>query len=79
MMLLASCSGGSSGSNTLTNLINGGESTPTVIPASQVETQKLITAVQADPIYKIDDSEIEMLKTEGIITDQDQNQLKTIQ
>lgn len=49
-----------------------------VIQASQVETQKLQEAVKSEPIYKIEDAEIELLQKEGIITEADVAQLKAI-
>lgn len=76
-LFLTSCSGGKGGEG-ITNLFNG-ESSPKVIPASQVETEKLISAVQTEPIYKIENSEIDLLKSEGIISEQDVTQLKAIQ
>lgn len=77
LLLLSSCSG-NSGSGINFNSINNPGST-TEIPPSTIETQKLVTAIQAAPAYKIETSEIELLKSEGVITDQDVLQLKAIQ
>lgn len=50
-----------------------------IIPVSQVETVKLQQAIKADPIYKIEDSEIDLLQKEGIVTEADIAQLQAIQ
>lgn len=82
-LCLVSCSGGGKGMNSLTSLIGGDETPETTpipeTPPAEVETIKLQAALEAEPIYKIDNSEIEMMKTEGIITEEDVAQLQAIQ
>ncbi len=75
-LIFSSCSGGGGG---IADLLSGGMATPSKTPVSQIETQKLVSAILADPSYKLDNSEIQMLTSEGIINTQDANQLKAIQ
>ena len=46
---------------------------------SNVETQKLVSEIKANPAYRIEASEIDLLKAEGLITDQEVAQFKAIQ
>lgn len=76
LMVLSGCSGGGGGS-----IFNANSSNPSdqVVPASQVETAKLQEAIRAEPAYKIDESEITLLQSEGILTEADLAQLQAIQ
>lgn len=78
--LVSSCSGGK-GPGSFSSLFGGDSSTPETpeVPVNVVETAKLQEAIQADPEYKIDNSEIETLKAEGIIKDEDLSQIQAIQ
>ncbi len=71
--ILTSCSGGPGG---IGNFFN---SSPGVIPASQVETAKLQAALKNEPAYKLDNSEIATLQSEGIINEADKAKLQSIQ
>jgi len=85
-ILLASCSGGGNGGSSLTSIF-GGENTPSgtsnpdipETPPAEVETEKLQVALNTQPEYKIDNSEIEALKAEGIITEEDVTKIQAIQ
>lgn len=77
LIVLVGCSGENGG---VLNSISDNENTNSpAIPPSEVETQKLVSAINAEPAYKIETSELEMLKSEGIINDADAEKLKTIQ
>jgi hypothetical protein len=76
LIFISSCKGSSGGG--LASIFNSEPSTPAA-QASAVETKKLVSAIQASPAYKIETSEIDLLKAEGVITDQDVVQLKAIQ
>lgn len=73
LIVLSGCSGGAGGGS------DSSIKSAAVISASQVETAKLQAAITADPVYKIDDSEISLLQKEGIITETDKAQLQAIQ
>lgn len=86
VITLSGCNRGSGGSR-LGSFFSTNSSGPSnasnpsdqVVPVSQVEIVKLQQAIKADPIYKIEDSEIDLLQKEGIITDADIAQLQAIQ
>lgn len=75
LIVLSGCKGGKGGSGNSTSSI----SSAAVISASQVETTNLQTAIKADPVYKIEDSEITLLEKQGILTEADIAQLQAIQ
>lgn len=78
LFLLGGCSGGSSGG--AANTLLGGNTNGTAkIPASQIEIEKLQAAIKADDVYKIDDSEISLLKDEGILEESELIQIQAIQ
>lgn len=84
LVSLGSCSGGK-GSGALT-LLTGDDSSPANntgdtpdVPASVVETVKLQEAIKAQPEYRIDNSDIEALKAEGIIEEADLSKIQPIQ
>jgi uncharacterized lipoprotein YmbA len=81
LFTLAGCSGKST--NSLSTFFNSGnENNPsgeTQIPPAQVETAKLQEAIKAEPVYKIDDSEVDMLQNDGIITEADKTQIQALQ
>lgn len=72
LIALSGCSGGTGGGSA------GNSSSPSIISASQVEATKLKEAISADPVYKIDNSEIALLQSEGVITEADKAQLEAI-
>jgi hypothetical protein len=78
--ILVGCKGGSSSSTSFNSIINSrSTSNPVAAPPATVETQKLVSAIQTSPAYKIDSSELSLLKSEGVITDQDMDQMQAIQ
>jgi len=78
VLVITNCKGNSDGGHSFNSGNNSGAISPTT-PPSAMETQKLVSAIQATPAYKIEDSEIALLKSEGVITDQDKIQLQAIQ
>lgn len=81
LVFLSSCSGKRGGS--ITSFFSGGDEDSTEVrhetPVDVVEVEKLQAAIQSEPEYKIDNSEIETLKAEGIITDDDLAKIQAIQ
>ena len=89
LITITSCSGGGS-SSAVSSLFGGSESPANgssnnpeseipETPPAEVETVKLQAALSAEPEYKIDKSDLETLKAEGIITDADLEKIKDIQ
>lgn len=84
LICLSSCSGGKGGESITTlfgdgsNPASNSEGNPEV-PANIVETAKLQEAIKAEPEYKIDNADLEALKAEGIIEEEDLAKIQAIQ
>lgn len=80
LIAFSGCKGGSGGG--VGSFFNPSNSSTPVTPAlqaSQTETTKLLKALEAEPAYKIENSEITVLQNEGILTEAELSQLQAIQ